>query len=133
MVRSGIPRSNALLPLLLIGVVVRALIPSGYMPGSLDSGVLFELCSDQLPPGFVIAGSGHDHHHHQSARHGKADNGLRGDCSFAHLVTGFTVAPELPLIALQRPVPENSQTPDDRILADAFAISSPGRGPPTTY
>lgn len=37
------------------------------MPASVGSGLLFELCPDQLPAGFVLPGEGHSHqHHHQS-------------------------------------------------------------------
>jgi len=52
----------------LVGLLLRAATPLGYMPASAGSGLLFELCPGQLPAGFVLPGqpNGHDHHHHSS-------------------------------------------------------------------
>lgn len=51
---------------LFMGLVLRAAAPVGYMPASLESGLLFELCPGQLPAGFVLPGAAatHEHHHH---------------------------------------------------------------------
>lgn len=48
---------------------LRALTPDGYMPGSANSGLLYELCPDGMPADImrVLAGGGHQHHHHGGA------------------------------------------------------------------
>ncbi len=46
-------------------LALRALTPEGYMPGSRDSGLLFELCPEGLPAVVVQALAGTDSHHHQ--------------------------------------------------------------------
>lgn len=58
-------RYNALC-ILLVGLILRAIAPLGYMPASPGSGLLFELCPGQLPAGFNLPGKAavHDHHHH---------------------------------------------------------------------
>lgn len=46
----------------------RALTPDGYMPGSANSGLLYELCPDGMPAEIMraLAGGGNHHHHHTS-------------------------------------------------------------------
>jgi len=69
----------------LAGVVLRALTPLGYMPSTLGSGMLFELCPDQLPAGYVLSDSGSNHQHH----HGKetTDTSTTVDqCQIGHLL-----------------------------------------------
>ena len=99
MFRSRLKRIT-LLPLLLAGVTLRALVPAGYMPAAAGSGLLFELCHERLPAGFMAAlavDDAHAHHsahhpaHHSAHHHGSHDQhdehgeGV-GDCSMGHLL-----------------------------------------------
>jgi hypothetical protein len=54
-------RRNALM-LLLAAMALRAIIPVGYMPGSLDGGLLFEMCPEGMPTAMVQALGGKHHH-----------------------------------------------------------------------
>ena len=75
---------RALLTVLLAGIVLRAFVPAGYMPAAPGKGLLFELCHDGLPAGFMQALGGHDHH----AGHGDHDEHAGGaDCSIGHILS----------------------------------------------
>lgn len=53
----------------LVALSLRALTPDGYMPGSAQSGLLYELCPDGMPAEIMQALAGdnpHHHHHHDS-------------------------------------------------------------------
>jgi len=70
----------------LVGLLLRAATPLGYMPASPGSGLLFELCPGQLPAGFILPGppNGHDHHHHSS------DDDIRSEpdtCQIGHILS----------------------------------------------
>ena len=54
-------------------LVLRALMPLGYMPAAPGSGLLFELCPDQLPPGISMAHGAAHHHHGAHAKQNEAD------------------------------------------------------------
>jgi hypothetical protein len=47
-------------------LALRALTPDGYMPGSAESGLVYELCPDGMPAEIMqaLAGDSHHHHHH---------------------------------------------------------------------
>lgn len=71
---------------LLVGLILRAATPLGYMPASPGSGLLFELCPGQLPAGFMLPGQpeGHDHHHHSG------DDDARSEpdtCQIGHILS----------------------------------------------
>lgn len=55
-------------------LTLRALTPDGYMPGSKDSGLLFELCPSAMPPEIMQALAGDSHHHHGHGGHGSGDD-----------------------------------------------------------
>lgn len=66
----------------LCGFVMRALTPVGYMPASAGSGLLLELCPDQLPVGVTFAASGHEHHaHHHESEEASGDG-----CDIGHML-----------------------------------------------
>lgn len=68
-------RSRALLALVLPALVLRALIPFGFMPVAGNGGPTMELC-----PG-AVASSGHGHmHHHQG---GSVPASAHAVCAFA--------------------------------------------------
>lgn len=69
---------------LMAGVVLRALVPAGYMPATPGKGLLFELCHDGLPAGFMEALGGHAHH---AGHGGDDDHAAGGDCSIGHILS----------------------------------------------
>jgi len=78
-------RKQSLLLAALETLVLRALTPDGYMAGSAESGLLFELCPEGMPAGFVQALAGEDHHSH----HGGEDNASSASssqCPIGHLL-----------------------------------------------
>ena len=101
-----ITRRNTL-ALLLTAIAFRSIIPVGYMPGSLDSGLLFELCPDGMPSGFVQALGGHHHHGGDSAE--SAPHSF-AQCTFGHAV-GSTAITSSETLALD--------------LADRFEFVTP--------
>jgi hypothetical protein len=71
---------------LLVGMLFRALTPLGYMPAAPGSGLLFELCPEQIPSGFVFENAGaptHQHHHGNSDVEQTAEP---DQCQIGHLL-----------------------------------------------
>ena len=80
-----------LLVAVLATLVLRALTPEGYMPGSRDSGLLFELCPEGLPPEIMraIGGESGHHHHHHDKDNGESDgDSMSGteQCPIGHML-----------------------------------------------
>jgi len=73
-----------LVTVLLAGAILRAFVPAGYMPAAPGKGLLFELCHDGLPAGFMEALGGHGHH---GGHDGHDENASGGDCSIAHILS----------------------------------------------
>ena len=112
--------------LLLVSLVVRASIPTGYMPGNLESGSLFEMCPDGLPAAMVRAFGGH---HHHGGTHDEATSDGTERCDFGHLISpataGFSTT-----IALQPPDPSFlPERPEQVAIATSTFVFSP-RAPP---
>ena len=61
----SVHKRHLLLVAALATLSLRALTPDGYMPGSAESGLLYELCPDGMPAEIMqsLAGGGHHHHH----------------------------------------------------------------------
>jgi hypothetical protein len=76
-------RRNALM-LLLAAIALRAIIPVGYMPGSLGGELLFEMCPEGMPSAMVQALGGK--HHHGGGDDEAATPGLE-QCPMGHLLT----------------------------------------------
>ncbi len=71
----------------LTGFALRALAPVGYMPSAVGDGLLFELCPEQLPPGFVLSStSSHHDHHNQAASEPSQPAGGADQCQIGHLL-----------------------------------------------
>ncbi|MDJ0919168.1 MAG: hypothetical protein QNJ05_15525 [Woeseiaceae bacterium] len=87
------------MPILVIGLVMRALIPAGYMPGSVEGGPWFVLCPDSLPMSMTMAPGESDHHHHHGKHHhdkeDSPESALSGDCSFGHLLAGAIIGTDV--------------------------------------
>lgn len=114
---------------LLAGLLLRALTPAGYMPAASNSGSLFALCPEQLPPGFVLPGATNGHEHH----HGSAEDGASSEtdsCQVGHMLSSAAAIGEpdpgepfsfgAPVVSVQPAVPLRS--------AASFVLRS--RGPP---
>ena len=48
-----------------IALMARVVVPSGFMPASVDSGWPLQLCSDGLTAEMMAGLLGHHHHHHE--------------------------------------------------------------------
>ena len=85
--QSATRKWRALVSVLLAGIVLRAFVPAGYMPAAPGKGLLFELCHDGVPAGFMEALGGHGHHSGH-AGHGDHDEHAGGaDCSIGHILS----------------------------------------------
>jgi hypothetical protein len=82
-VNGAIRQWRVLLPVLLAGVVLRAFVPTGYMPAAPGKGLLFELCHDGISAEFMSALNGHGDHGHHGQHEG---HGSTGGCSIGHIL-----------------------------------------------
>ncbi len=71
----------------LAALALRALTPAGYMPGSADSGLLYELCPEGMPVAIMQALAGDGHHHHHGADEGSAASGSGEQCPIGHMLS----------------------------------------------
>jgi hypothetical protein len=80
-------RNNQLTPLLLLSaaLLLRAVIPAGYMPANAGSGLLFEFCPEGVPAEFMRIVGGNSNHHHSHAHHGESV-GDDHHCPVGHLL-----------------------------------------------
>lgn len=77
-------QSSAWLVIPLAMLLLRAITPDGYMPGSAGSGLLFELCPSGMPDAIMQALRGSHHHHH----HGnKASAASSEHCPIGHMLS----------------------------------------------
>ena len=71
----------------LAGFALRSLAPVGYMPSAVGDGLLFELCPEQLPAGFILSSaSSHHDHHNQSAPATSQPADSADQCQIGHLL-----------------------------------------------
>jgi len=118
------------LALLFVTLVVRASIPVGYMPGSLQSGSLFEMCPDGLPAAMVRAFAGH---HHHGGAHDEATSDGSEQCDFGHLITPAASAFSA-TIALEAPNPSFLPERPERVaIARSTFVFSPRAPPALTW
>ena len=92
-------RRNAL-TLLLAAMALRAIIPVGYMPGSLGGELLFEMCPEGMPTAMVQALGGK--HHHGGGDDEAATPGLE-QCPMGHLLTPAAATNSSTTAALEPP------------------------------
>jgi hypothetical protein len=115
------------LTVLLTGVLLRAFVPAGYMPAAPGKGLLFELCHDGLPTGFMAALGGHDHHEGHA---GHGDDGSAGGCSIGHILSlAFIDAAQSVLPAIESPPGILVTAPLQRLLRGRASVYS-ARAPP---
>jgi len=106
-------------------LVLRAIVPAGYMPGSMDGGPWFELCPDGLPVTLVNAIGGH-HEHHAEANNG---NSL-ADCSLGDILSAAAIPSDPGADAIApRMVPSNL-TPVRQAVVHGPYLSYAARAPP---
>ena len=118
---------RTLVAIMLAGVVLRGFIPAGYMPAAPGKGLLFELCHDGLPAGFMQALGGHGHH---AGHGGHDDHASAGDCSIGHILSlAFIDAPETAQPAVQPPHVLLVAAPLQRLLRGYSGVYS-ARAPP---
>lgn len=107
---------RALVAMALLALALKAMVPSGFMPGtSLTAPIV--LCPDQGPmPGMALAAADHDHHAPGSP-HGDADH----PCAFAGLGLASLAAPfAAPIVAPAATAPDTAALPPPAPM--------PGRG-----
>ncbi len=78
--------------LLVAALLLRAVIPAGYMPAAAGSGLWFELCPEGVPTEWTEFLTGATGHHH----HGNADGENTGDddhqCPVGHMLLSAAAA-----------------------------------------
>ena len=85
MTHLGLNRCHILL-LLLATLALRVMIPVGYMPAVIGSGLLFELCPEGMPATVMQALGGH-HHHHEPNSDGDQASFDTEQCPVGHLLS----------------------------------------------
>jgi hypothetical protein len=108
---------------------LRALTPDGYMPGSADSGLLYELCPDGKPAGIMqaLAGGGH-HHHGHGDDDGPSVSGTE-QCPIGHMLSS-AIAVDSGAVS---DVPPDTPVFNDATVAVVFrapAVGYRSRAPP---
>jgi len=66
-------------------LALRALTPDGYMPGSAESGLVYELCPDGMPAEIMQALAGDTHHHHHGGDGSTSVSGTE-QCPIGHML-----------------------------------------------
>mgnify|MGYP001814805769 FL=1 len=105
-------RSRSLLLVVALAMLaLRALTPEGYMPGSRDSGLLFELCPAGMPVEIMRALGGGHHHHHGDQESGAGTE----QCPIGHMLGSALAADSGLFVELHavapRPEPERASVP----------------------
>jgi hypothetical protein len=80
--------------ILLLALLVRALVPAGFMPSS-EQPFSFQICPDGFPAQLLHSGDAHQHQHHHDSdgpthgdRGGPHEHGVRAEhCVFAAVAT----------------------------------------------
>jgi len=121
-------RQTALL-VLLAGLILRAATPTGYMPATPGSGLLFELCPGQLPVGVSLPGAttGHDHHHHGA----EDDSQPQPDqCQIGHLLSSAAAVDDTSIGESVGFEPATVTIPPTVVRRSAYFFTQWSRGPP---
>jgi hypothetical protein len=118
-------RSRPLLAAILPVLLLRALIPFGFMPVAGTGGPAMELC----PGAVAMTGAPFGHHHHQGA--GSPDGAAHALCVFAASAAPAVapVAPAAPLAATNVSYP--GQTGADCIRLPSILRAQSARAPPS--
>ncbi len=114
--------------MLFAALALRAVIPLGYMPGSLASGMLVEMCPDGMPTEFVQILGG-QHHHGGHDDNSDSSSASIEYCSMGHLLARTAVAADEPAI-LDIPHQFSPPTYPQRETHLGQFVSYLSRGPP---
>lgn len=117
----SLPFRNFGLLLLALALVVRALLPQGFMPVASAEGLRMEMCGGAGPVTIVLD------------RDAQPQNGQKpAPCPYALAGAGIDLPPELVLPApLAHIAPPPAPQPVAARLAAQRALRPPARGPPT--
>jgi hypothetical protein len=136
--RQGLPqwfstrrRQWLLAALVLPVLVLRGLIPIGYMPVSDRGGLYIDFCPGEAQPPGVFAAQSPAHHHH----HGGTDHGTPAPVSHAPCLFALSASPAFaPAVATAAVIPPATTVPADsparRTFVPAILRAQSPRGPP---
>ena len=136
--RPGVPRGlsaqrrRVLLALLVLPVLVlRALIPVGFMPVSERGGLHIDFCPGEAqPPGALAPQPLAHHHHHGGADHGAPAPASHAPCLFA-LSASPAFAPAVAIAALMPPAATPpAESPARAVFVPAIVRAQTPRAPP---
>ncbi len=119
---------SILLPVLVIGLGLRALIPAGYMPGSFEVGPWFVLCEESLPMLMTAAPDDPGHHHHHAEE--SAVSSMSGDCSFGHLLAGAVLTTDIEQVAVERFADRPTGAVTKGVVSSLRLLNPSTRAPP---
>ena len=111
-------------------LALRALAPDGYMPGSADSGLLYELCPEGMPVEIMQALAGDNQHHHHHGGDGEATSaGGSEQCPIGHMLASAMAMDSTPASDM---LPDTPVFDDDpvAVLFHSPAIGYRSRAPP---
>lgn len=85
-----------------MALLLRTVVPAGYMPAPLTSGWPVQICPDGLPVGAIAAllGQAHAHHHHGHSASSDDPAALPEQCE---LGAGFAASAAVSGVSLQTP------------------------------
>jgi len=106
-VNLSVHKRHLLLVAALATLSLRALTPDGYMPGSAESGLLYELCPDGMPAEIMQSLAGGGHHHHHGGTDSASVSGTE-QCPIGHMLASAVAV-------------DSASTPD--VLPDAPVFS----------
>ncbi len=109
---------------------LRALAPDGYMPGSGDSGLLYELCPEGMPVEIMqaLAGDSQHHHHHGSDAEATSAAGSE-QCPIGHMLASAIAMDSTPASDMLPDTPAYDDAPV-ALLFHTPAIGYRSRAPP---
>jgi hypothetical protein len=109
---------------------LRALAPDGYMPGSANSGLLYELCPEGMPVEIMraLAGDGHHHHHHGNDDGGTSASGSE-QCPIGHMLASAIAMDSTPTSEMLPDTPAYDDVPV-AVLFRTSVIAYRSRAPP---
>jgi len=120
-------RQSKTLLVLAAAILLRAATPTGYMPASAGSGLLFEFCPEGVPAEFMRLLSGHPAHEH-SGHHGDGDHDNHS-CPVGHMLLS-AAAVDSDWQAGIVPVAATFDVVPARVLAGTTRTHYRSRGPP---
>jgi hypothetical protein len=111
-------------------LALRALAPDGYMPGSADSGLLYELCPEGMPVEIMQALAGdNQHHHHHGGDSEAASASSSEQCPIGHMLASAIAMDSTPASDMLPAAPSYNDG-SVAVLFHTPAIGYRSRAPP---